>query len=198
MSKRRKKKRRARRYQSKKDRSGLKMIGGGVVVLLLLMAGFYLLRDDPPQLAASQGPLPYDPADVAYDEGIVGVHEMGPSQTPISLLPSDDPQPKLEIPQDYWSFGQIGARDVVDHTYVLKNTGKAPLTISRVYTTCGCTTAELTARVIPPGKSALLRLIFDAGFHDTRGQQVKRGIIIENNDPTHSQAEVWAEASVQW
>ncbi len=87
---------------------------------------------------------------------------------------------------------------MVDHTYVLKNTGEAPLTISRIYTTCGCTTAELTARVIPPGKSALLRLIFDAGFHDTRGQQVKRGIIIENNDPTHSQAEVWAEASVRY
>lgn len=198
MSKRRKKKRRAKRYQYKKDGSGLKMVAGGVVVLLLLIAGFYLLRDDPPQLAASQGPVAYDPIDVAYDEGIIGVHEMGPSQTPISFLPSDGPQPKLEIPQDYWSFGQIGPRDVVDHTYVLNNTGEAPLTISRVYTTCGCTTAELTARVIPPGKSALLRLILDAGFHDVRGQQVKRGIIIENNDPAQSQAEVWAEASVQW
>jgi hypothetical protein len=179
MSKRRKKKRRARRYQYKKDRNGLKIVAGGAVVVVLLIAGFYLLRDDPPQLAASSGAVAYDPADVAYDEGIFGVHEMGPSQTPISYLPSDGPQPKLEIPQDYWSFGQIGPRDVVDHTYVLKNTGEAPLTISR-------------------GKSALLRLIFDAGFHDARGQQVKRGIIIENNDPAHSQAEVWAEASVRY
>ena len=198
MSKRRAKKRRAKRYQYKKRSSGLKMVVGGAVVLLLLMAGFYLLRDDPPKLAASSEPVAYDPADMAYDEGMYGVHEMGSSQTPISYLPSDGPQPKLEIPQDYWSFGQVGPRDVVDHTYVLENTGEAPLTISRIYTTCGCTTAELTARVIPPGKSALLRLILDAGFHDARGQQVKRGIIIENNDPTHSQAEVWAEASVRY
>lgn len=198
MSKRRAKKRRAKRNQYKKKSSGLRMVAGGAVVLLLLMGGFYLLRDDPPQLAASSGAASYDPADVAYDEGMFGVHEMGPSKTSISFLPSDGPQPKLEIPQDYWSFGQIGSKDVVDHTYVLKNTGEAPLTVSRIYTTCGCTTAELTARVIPPGKSALLRLIFDAGFHDTRGQQVRRGIMIENNDPTHSQAEVWAEASVRY
>jgi hypothetical protein len=198
MSKRRKKKRRARRYQYRKDRSGLKIVAGGAAVVVLLIAGFYLLRDDPPQLAASSGDVAYDPADVVYDEGLFGVHEMGPSQTPISFLPSDGPQPKLEIPQDYWSFGQIGPRDVVDHTYVLKNTGEAPLTISRIYTTCGCTTAELTARVIPPGKSALLRLILDAGFHDVRGQQVKRGIIIENNDRKRSKTEIWVRASVGW
>ena len=198
MSKRKAEKRRAGRGQYKKGTSGLKLIVGGAAVLLLLMGGFYLLRDDPPKLAASTETVVYDPDDIAYDEGMNGVHEMGPSQTSISFLPSDGPQPKLEIPEDYWSFGQIGPRDVVDHTYVLKNTGEAPLTISRVYTTCSCTTAELTARVIPSGRSALLRLIFDAGFHDTRGQQVRRGIIIENNDPTHSKAEVWAQASVRY
>lgn len=198
MSKREAKKRSAKRYQYKKRSSGLRVVAGGAVVVLLLMGGFYLLRDDPPQLAASSEPVAYDPADVAYDEGMVGVHEMEPSQTSISFLPADGPQPKLEIQQNLWSFGQVGPKDVVEHTYVLENTGEAPLTVSRIYTTCGCTTAELTARVIPPGKSALLRLIFDAGFHDTRGQQVKRGIIIENNDPTRSQAEVWAEASVRY
>jgi len=37
---------------------------------------------------------------------------------------------------------------------------------------------------------------FDAGFHDTRGQTVSRGIIIENNDRGNSKAEVWVKASV--
>jgi hypothetical protein len=197
MSKRKKRKRRANYYKTNKW-SGPRMIVGAIVVLLLLIGGFYLLREDPPQLSASTETVTYDPASVAYDAGLHGVHEMGPSQTPITYLPSDGPQPELEIPQDEWSFGQIGPRDVVDHTYVLRNTGDAPLTISRIYTTCGCTTAELTARVIPPGKVALLRMIFDAGFHDTRGQQVRRGVIIENNDPAYSEAAVWADASVGW
>jgi hypothetical protein len=38
---------------------------------------------------------------------------------------------------------------------------------------------------------------FDAGFHDARGQTVRRGIIIENNDPTNPQIELWAQASVR-
>jgi hypothetical protein len=198
MSKRQTKKRRARSRKYKRNTGRSKKIVGGAAVLLLLLAALYLLRDEPPKLAASSEVVAYDPADVVYDEGLLGVHEMGESQTPIPFLPADGPQPKLEIPQDYWSFGQVGPKDVVDHTFVLKNTGETPLTISRIYTTCGCTTAELTARVIPPGKIALLRLIFDVGFHDARGQQVQRGVIIENNDPAHSQAEVWVDASVQW
>jgi hypothetical protein len=51
--------------------------------------------------------------------------------------------------------------------------------------------------VIPPGKVVLVTLRFDAGFHDTAGQTVRRGIIIENNDPDRSSAEIWVQASVR-
>ena len=80
---------------------------------------------------------------------------------------------------------------------VLFNTGEAPLTISRAYTTCGCTTAEITARTIPPGKVASVTLTFDAGFHETAGQTVRRGLIIENNDPRNPKAEIWIQATVR-
>lgn len=86
---------------------------------------------------------------------------------------------------------------VVDHTFVLKNDGEAPLTIGRMDTTCDCTTAELSAQVIPSGKLALLRLVFDAGYHDTRGQYVRRGVGIETNDPTRRQVTVRADATVR-
>ena len=49
---------------------------------------------------------------------------------------------------------------------------------------------------IPPGKLAVVSVRFDAGFHDTRGQTVRRGIIIENNDRRNSKAELWVKASV--
>ena len=42
-----------------------------------------------------------------------------------------------------------------------------------------------------------MTLRFDAGYHDTRGQSVRRGVIIENNDPNNPQMEIWAEASVR-
>ncbi|NLF66213.1 MAG: DUF1573 domain-containing protein [Chloroflexi bacterium] len=70
------------------------------------------------------------------------------------------------------------------------------MTISRAYTTCGCTTAEFSASVIPPGKAATVKVIFDAGFHDAAGQTVRRGVIMENNDPDQSQEEIWVQAAV--
>jgi hypothetical protein len=42
----------------------------------------------------------------------------------------------------------------------------------------------------------MVTMRLDAGFHDVRGQTVRRGIIIENNDPKTPQVEIWAEASV--
>ena len=70
------------------------------------------------------------------------------------------------------------------------------MTISRAYTTCACTTAEISSEVIPPGKAVSVDLVFDAGFHDAAGQTVRRGIILENNDPDQPQAEFWVQADV--
>ena len=82
------------------------------------------------------------------------------------------------------------------YTFLVRNNGDAPLTISRAYTTCGCTTAEVSADIIPPGKAVSVELRLDAGFHDSAGQTVRRGVILENNDPDQPQTELWVQAEV--
>lgn len=165
-----------------------------LAAVLLLVAGgaYYVLIDAEP---AVQAALDYAEEDVVYDRPFRAIHEMraGP---PIPFLPADQPQPKIAVPIAYYDFGQIGAKAVVKRKFLVRNEGDAPLTISRAYTTCGCTTADFTARVIPPGKAALVTLVLDAGFHDVRGKTVKRGIIIENNDRGKSKVEIWVRASV--
>jgi hypothetical protein len=42
-----------------------------------------------------------------------------------------------------------------------------------------------------------MTLTFDAGFHDVSGQTVRRGVIIENNDPNSPTAEIWTQARVR-
>jgi hypothetical protein len=163
-------------------------------IVMAAVAGYYLVIDTDRTAQAVPG---YAEEDVVRDGLFLAIHEMSAGST-IPFLPADQPQPKLVVPNEYHDFGTIGPNDVVKRIFVIRNEGAAPLTISRAYTTCGCTTAEFTARVIPPGKVALVTLIFDAGFHDTRGQTVDRGIIIENNDPGNSQAELWARAAVGW
>jgi hypothetical protein len=167
-----------------------------VMLAVLLVAGgaFFVLAEAGPTVPA---PLVYAEEEVAHDRPFRAIHEMG-AGPPIPFLPADQPQPRIVVPSAYYDFGQVGAKAVVRHKFLVRNEGEAPLTISRAYTTCGCTTAEFTAREIPPGKAALITLVLDAGFHDVRGQVVKRGIIIENNDRRNAKAEIWTRASVAW
>jgi hypothetical protein len=145
---------------------------------------------------AAAGVLDYDPADVSYERPYHAVHEMG-AGPPIPFLANGDPQPKIRLGDDFYNFGSIGPTDVVTREFVIANMGEGPLTISRAYTTCGCTTADFTSSVIPPGKVSIVAVTLDAGVHDVRGQTVRRGVIIENNDPSRSNVEIWVQASVR-
>ncbi len=153
-------------------------------------------------MAPSLGPggpgaaFDYTAEDVIRDRPIMAVHEMG-AGPPIPFLPASGPQPIIAVSEDFVNVGSVAPTQVVELEFAIANMGEAPLTISRAYTTCGCTTAEISSAVIPPGRVAEVTLIFDAGFHDTRGQVVRRGLIIENNDPKRSIQEIWLQASVR-
>ena len=163
------------------------------VAVLLVAGGLYAYFTESPTATAA---LDYSPEDIVYDEPIHAIHEMGEGPS-IPFLPRDQAQPAIAVSEKSYDFGSIGPSDVVERTFVIFNTGNAPLTISRAYTTCGCTTADITAKTIPPGKVAAVTITFDAGYHDTAGQTVRRGLIIENNDPRQSQAEIWVQAAVR-
>ncbi|GAB4262698.1 MAG: hypothetical protein Kow0080_00270 [Candidatus Promineifilaceae bacterium] len=177
-----------RKEQQKKTTVILIILG-----VVLVIWGIYIGTSD---TNANTG-MDYLPEDVVYDQPIHAIHEMSEGP-PIPFLPRGGEQPAIQIPEISYNFGSIGPQDMVEHKFIIRNAGNAPLTISRAYTTCGCTTAEITASVIPPGKVAEVTIIFNAGFHaEAAGQTVRRGLIIENNDPQHSKAEIWIQASVR-
>lgn len=183
------------RNRARKRRKSQKRIPQVIIAagLLLIAASVYWVVSQ----RSTKATLDYDPEDIVNDQPLHAVHEMEPfNPASISFLPKDGPQPKIAVSESFFDFGSVGATEVVQHDFVIANQGDAPLTISRAYTTCGCTTADFTSSVIPPGKVVIMTLIFDAGFHDARGQTVRRGVIIENNDPNNSQAEIWTQAAV--
>lgn len=51
-------------------------------------------------------------------------------------------QGKLEVAETHYDFGTIGL-DNVTYPFTVRNVGAGPLTIERVSTSCGCTTAQL-------------------------------------------------------
>jgi hypothetical protein len=187
--------RRERKELARRKARQRKIIPIIIVAFGILIVGVSLITYFSNQTAVDEDVLAYAPEDVARDRPISAIHEMGEGP-PIPFLPRDESQPAVLLPEKTYDFGMIGPQDVVNRTFIIRNTGEAPLTISRAYTTCGCTTAEISASVIPPGMVAEATLIFDAGFHDTAGQSVRRGLIIENNDPNQSKAEYWTTAKV--
>jgi len=180
---------RLRKQRQKRMQMGLLAVG-----LLLVLGGVYSVIAK----KAATPKVDVKPEDIVYAEGLHAIHEMnGATLDQIPFLPKGDPQPQITIPEDFFNFGSIGPTDIATHDFLIVNTGDAPLTISRAYTTCACTTADFSATVIPPGKAVVMTISLDAGFHDVRGQTVRRGVIIENNDPKNPQMEIWTQAAVR-
>jgi hypothetical protein len=197
MAKRTQMSRRAIRERARKRRQQRRILPTILLVAIgvgLIGAAWYLLAGR----SSAQTGFEINSEDVVYDQPLTAVHEMEPPNLEsIPFLPKDGPQPKIGVSEDFSNLGSIGPTDVVTYDFAITNQGEAPLTINRAYTTCGCTTAEFTATVIPPGKVSVVTMRLDAGFHDVRGQTVRRGIIIENNDPNNPQVELWAQAAVR-
>lgn len=165
----------------------------GLLVLALLLYGILTWSTD-------NSKIQYKPADVVYGEKIHAVHNMGlgsVSQTSTYFLTSLSANPEIRLSEIFYDFGEVNTQQVLTRTFVIANLGKSPLVILRAYTTCGCTVADFTASEIPPGKVALMTLQFNTGFHDMRGTTVRRGVVIETNDPDHPIQEIWVQASVR-
>ncbi len=68
----------------------------------------------------------------------------------------------ISTPEAVYDFGEIKEADgKVSHTFLIKNEGDAPLVITRVIASCGCTTPEWTREPIAPGKTGELTVTFD-------------------------------------
>ena len=91
-------------------------------------------------------------------------------------------QPRIFCEEPTFDFGSKDSSEIVDHTFVLKNTGHSDLVITAVRPACGCTAAELTQSPIPPGESAKLSAKLTLAG---RNGQVQKPILIESNDPAN-------------
>ena len=61
-----------------------------------------------------------------------------------------------------YNFGVIKEADgKVSHTFAITNAGDMPLVITRVISSCGCTTPEWPKEPVAPGKSAEIKVTFD-------------------------------------
>ena len=76
-------------------------------------------------------------------------------------------------------FGTIKEADgSVTHTFVIKNTGDAPLVITRVVASCGCTTPQFSKEPIAPGQTSKIDVAYNPAGRP--GQFVKTIAVYSN------------------
>ena len=70
--------------------------------------------------------------------------------------------PAIVFEEVKYDFGSVVQGGTVDHTFKFKNTGTAPLIISNIGVSCGCTTPEWTKAPVMPGKSGTIAAHFNS------------------------------------
>lgn len=61
-----------------------------------------------------------------------------------------------------YDFGKVAEGEKVQALFKFTNTGKSPLIISNVETSCGCTVSEYSKEAIAPGKQGWIKATYDS------------------------------------
>ena len=93
-------------------------------------------------------------------------------------------EPKIEFAVLEHDFGKMIQGEQVSYTYRFKNTGDAPLIISAVEKTCGCTDTKFPKEPVKPGEEGGITITYDSKGH--KGFQNKRVIVKANTNPSET------------
>ena len=101
---------------------------------------------------------------------------------------------KIFFPETTHDFGTVAQHASLSHTFVVKNTGEAPLKLIRAKASCGCTAAVLTKADVPPGGEGEIKVTSKTG--KKRGQY-KQTITVTSNDPDNSTTKLYVTANIK-
>ncbi|MCL6591844.1 MAG: DUF1573 domain-containing protein [Firmicutes bacterium] len=100
--------------------------------------------------------------------------------------------PILDVPEDSWDFGAVKPMSVLKHSFIIKNTGNANLTLN-VYPNCRrCIHTELEKTSIPPGGATKLNIELFVKGEGTYESYA----MLESNDPKQRVKKLTAKAMV--
>lgn len=79
--------------------------------------------------------------------------------TGLAFAQDNSKKPKPVFPKTVYDFGKVSeSLGTVSCEFPFKNEGDAPLIITRVQASCGCTTPDYTKEPILPGKTGVIKV----------------------------------------
>lgn len=168
---------------------------GGWLFAAWVLLGLLLAACD---AASTEVRASFAPEDVVYDQPLHGSYGTGSSDVSSVSAPPNGAQPRIEAVEDFIDFGRVLPGEQVEHTFIIRNSGDSTLKISRLYTTCSYMFADLSGSVIPPGRVALLVVTMNLAYHSDADQGLlRRGAILESNDPQQPETTVWVQLRIE-
>lgn len=97
--------------------------------------------------------------------------------------PVSGSRPKLEIPVRVFNGGRVERGTVLQHSFELRNTGSAPLTVS-ARPGCGCTVVDFDKIIAPGGVGHVNASLDTKAFKG----DITKSVTIDTNDPENAQS----------
>jgi hypothetical protein len=88
--------------------------------------------------------------------------------------------PRLVADEREFRFGDRERGEEVQHVFVIRNVGSAPLTIDQVKSDCGCVGWQLADHVVEPGKATRLQVSLSLKLQE--GPK-RYSLVVTSNDP---------------
>ncbi len=99
--------------------------------------------------------------------------------------------PVITFDEVVHDFGKLNEGEKVSYAFKFTNTGKAPLIINNVSTSCGCTVSSYPKKPIVPGEGASIDVSFDSsGKH---GFQSKSITVNTNSQPSFASLRIQSQ-----
>jgi len=110
---------------------------------------------------------------------------------PKSAQNSSGKVPVIKFDKTEFDFGKILQGEVVTYTFHFTNAGNAPLIITNVDKSCGCTASDYPRQPIEPGGTGDIKITYDSKGH--QGFQSKALVVIANTMPSQTTLRIKAE-----
>ena len=114
-----------------------------------------------------------------------------------ALTPSENGEEAVDetaailVTPSSFDFGEIvQSEGIVSTTFDIKNVGDQTLTMNRLSTSCGCTTALMDMSDLDPGETRAMTVTFDPMTHPDQLGMIERVVYLQTSDPTQPEIEI--------
>ena len=101
--------------------------------------------------------------------------------SPKSATETSDKLAVIKFEKEEHDFGTLLQGEVVSYSFHFTNEGNAPLLISEVGSSCGCTVGDYPREPIAPGKSGAIKVTYNSSGH--HGFQSRYLTVLSNTIP---------------